>query len=511
MVQMTVAMEGVDKAALQREIKPLNIGVEKKDTPFSRMLERAMDKGSKAKSTADEANKVQSNEAAHDDTSAIDNPVKDEKASGIASSEAKDEKEIAESKDSETLTEDAQAAADKDVKDSAKTAQKTEAKDVAQKTAAKGLDKEQTVGRAMQTGNDKDSGEVKRLPHSATDTKMKGKEKDKIGSNKEGKDGKASSLREPAKPARGNRLSQEGDCFTGSQVGGNRNDENAGAGAVIADVKAQANVQEQIFDTQEQDTEIAAVTGAKGKTEGSNTVKSNVEELKAKAAKKKQTLDKDGKIAVIDQRSEDGKARAAADLSKEEKAALKVHSNKGEAQLNINATEATKQNIASSSTQSAASSSSVFQSMVENSVRENTPEIVKAGTLLLRDNNTGTINLVMHPENLGNVRIVLHLQDNAVSGQITVHSEEAYNAFRHSATALSQAFNDSGFDSQGFTVSYSGADASGQGQEAGQRQAQDAQYTFMSGRAERGYDGAAHFVPADSGVYASDYSVNIVA
>lgn len=245
------------------------------------------------------------------------------------------------------------------------------------------------------------------------------------------------------------------------------------------------------------DTKDNAVDGAKKSAKGS----------------KRKGIDKDGKITVIDIRSENDKERReAVEEEKGESLLSKAQGVKGsENEVSFSAADAAKENITSSNTQTAASSGSTFQAMVENQIRENTPEIVKTGTLLLRDNNVGTINLVMHPENLGNVRIVLHLADNMISGQITVHSEEAYNAFKNSAFSLSQAFNDSGFNSQGFTVAYSG---SGQGGGEGQGQnAEQQQYNLIADKAERGYGSASQTTSVMEGgrEYRSDYSVNIVA
>ncbi len=154
-----------------------------------------------------------------------------------------------------------------------------------------------------------------------------------------------------------------------------------------------------------------------------------------------------------------------------------------------------------------------FRSMLGSQIRDNVPEFVRAGNIVLRDGNQGTINLVLHPEELGNVRIHLSLDGKTVSGHITVATREAFEAFRDNAESLRQAFVDSGFDAAGFDVAYSDGQNSGGGGFEGDGRGQDGGRE-VSGR--RIYDGIAGGqnspVRADKNdpVY-SNYSVNIVA
>ena len=74
--------------------------------------------------------------------------------------------------------------------------------------------------------------------------------------------------------------------------------------------------------------------------------------------------------------------------------------------------------------------------MLSNQIQNNATEFVKTGSIILRDNNSGTINLVLHPEELGNVKISLEMNDKLVSARITVASEEAYQAFKESISSL---------------------------------------------------------------------------
>lgn len=101
-------------------------------------------------------------------------------------------------------------------------------------------------------------------------------------------------------------------------------------------------------------------------------------------------------------------------------------------------------------------STSDFQTMVNNQILENVPEFVKAGTLVLKDNNIGTINIVMHPESLGDVKVRLELSDKIIAGNITVASKEAWQAFKENIPTLQSAFEHSGFESAAFNLSFTG-------------------------------------------------------
>lgn len=102
-----------------------------------------------------------------------------------------------------------------------------------------------------------------------------------------------------------------------------------------------------------------------------------------------------------------------------------------------------------------------FASMLSSQLQSNAGEFVKSGSIILRDGNAGTINLILHPQELGNVRISLEMRDRLVSAQITVASEEAFQAFRESIPALKQAFAESGFQTGGFDLAWSGGGQGG--------------------------------------------------
>jgi len=114
-----------------------------------------------------------------------------------------------------------------------------------------------------------------------------------------------------------------------------------------------------------------------------------------------------------------------------------------------------QENITSQSGQAAGANGSDFQAMLSNAVQENASDFVKAGNIVLKDNNQGTINLILRPEGLGNVKISLNLDDKNLSAQIVVHTKEAMEAFKESIPSLKQAFTESGFETGSFDLNFS--------------------------------------------------------
>ncbi len=131
-------------------------------------------------------------------------------------------------------------------------------------------------------------------------------------------------------------------------------------------------------------------------------------------------------------------------------------------------------NITSSSAQAAGADGSTFQSQLAAAVQENAPEFVKAGNIVLKDNNKGSINLILHPESLGNVKVHLSLSDKLITGTINVQSREAYEAFKESINSIKEAFAQSGFETGGFDLNFTDSSAGqfAQGQNDGGQMAQ---------------------------------------
>ena len=219
------------------------------------------------------------------------------------------------------------------------------------------------------------------------------------------------------------------------------------------------------------------------------------------------------KISVVDLRT---KQDAAQDSKPVEKTAknLKVEYNSDNTatvtmELDQQA-QIAGENMLSLDNQTAAANGSDFQAMVNNQIQANVPEFVKAGTVLLKDNDKGTINLVLHPDDLGNVKIHLSMDGKTVSAHITVNTKEALEVFKDNAQTLREAFAKNGFDTASFDVSYNG------NSNGGQDNTFEGRYDGTEYWARKTYDSLGGendgYIP-DSYEFAknSEYSINIVA
>ena len=175
---------------------------------------------------------------------------------------------------------------------------------------------------------------------------------------------------------------------------------------------------------------------------------------------KKFYLDKEEKIAVHDFRSEIILEDEKIDVdSKKFVSSVKYDENGVQMQLDLS--KSAQENILSLNSQNNASQGSVFQAMLTNQIQENAADFVKAGQIVLKDKNEGSIKLILHPESLGNVKIDLQISDKVIAGKITVASKEAFNAFKDAEDSLKNAFNQSGFELSGFDLSFQGESSSG--------------------------------------------------
>lgn len=185
----------------------------------------------------------------------------------------------------------------------------------------------------------------------------------------------------------------------------------------------------------------------------------------AQTVKREAYLSEIPSVIVRDERT---KAPHSVEDKKQNLSASIRYDGKGSAQadLFLNAPDASKaatafpagvkDGILSSRAPEQAQAQARFTSMLSAEIRANAADLVKAGSIVLRDGNKGTINLTLHPEELGNVKIRLQISDNILTGRITVASEEAYNAFKSNIAALTEAFASNGFDTAGFDLSWSG-------------------------------------------------------
>ncbi len=180
-------------------------------------------------------------------------------------------------------------------------------------------------------------------------------------------------------------------------------------------------------------------------------------------------------------------------------------------EISVDLAKNIEQNITSSTSQAAAATNSNYQSMLSNLIQTNASDFVKASSIVLNDNDQGSINLVLHPEKLGNVKINLSLSDKLITGTITVHSQEAYDAIRESITSLKNAFAQSGFETGQFDLNFAGQQNFAQNQDSNH---QNFQSNFL---AEKMYGEYVSSSDIEIGSMEQDisensnFSVNIVA
>lgn len=213
-------------------------------------------------------------------------------------------------------------------------------------------------------------------------------------------------------------------------------------------------------------------------------------------------------LTVKDLRSENEKSKVK-QVSDKKDFLTQVKAEGNKAEYSVQLSNQADRNILSLDGQSAGAVDSTYQAMLTNELQENAGEIVKAGTVVLKDNRNGTINLILHPESLGNVKITLELSDKVLTGHVTVSSREAYNAFQESIAALRDSFIESGFDTANFDISYSSQESFAQsGNDDG------------SNSRQKGRNIYGDFVSENSSVNSNltdtfndseDFSINIVA
>ena len=153
-------------------------------------------------------------------------------------------------------------------------------------------------------------------------------------------------------------------------------------------------------------------------------------------------------ISVTDLRTE-----AAGEKKSQLTTAIKQTSNDS-VSMTMDLNNQAQKNILSLDSQTAGAQGSNFQAMLENQIFENSADFVKAGKIVLKDNDVGNIDLILHPASLGNVKISLELSDKVITGKILVSSQEALEAFNATQESLKTAFIESGFDGASFDVAF---------------------------------------------------------
>ena len=225
-----------------------------------------------------------------------------------------------------------------------------------------------------------------------------------------------------------------------------------------------------------------------------------------------------GKISVQDLRSDSEKQNALllAENEKNSQNSLKVSnvqvSNDGTNFINMEMNQAVSADVLSLNNQTAGANGSNFQAMLNNQIQSNISEFVKAGNIILKDNDQGQINLILHPDDLGNVKIHLSLDGKNISGQIIVSSKEALQVFKDNAETMREAFIKNGFDGASFDVAYNNSGAqsgnsSGFEQNDGTGLIARKMYSNAHESSEIGFDDGMN---KEIEKY-SNYSVNIVA
>ena len=225
-----------------------------------------------------------------------------------------------------------------------------------------------------------------------------------------------------------------------------------------------------------------------------------------------------GKISVQDLRSASEKQNALllAENEKNSQNSLKVSnvqvSSDGTNFINMEMNQAVSADVLSLNNQTAGANGSNFQAMLNNQIQSNISEFVKAGNIILKDNDQGQINLILHPDDLGNVKIHLSLDGKNISGQIIVSSKEALQVFKDNAETMREAFIKNGFDGANFDVAYNNSgsqsgNSSGFKQNDGTGLIARKMYSNAHESSEIGFDDGMN---KEIEKY-SNYSVNIVA
>lgn len=218
----------------------------------------------------------------------------------------------------------------------------------------------------------------------------------------------------------------------------------------------------------------------------------------------------ESKITVTDLRTRNAETESGKKIAEAKTAASEIRfDGKNTAEMTFAAADNVQQNLTSSNAQTASAAGSNFQSMLANQIQNNAAEFVKAGSIVLKDNDAGQIKLILHPESLGNVKIDLQISDKVITGRITVASQEAFNAFKESAESIRQAFVNSGFENAGFDLSMAGqgsfADSSGA------KNQDDAGSRILRGIAYGADASAGDDSAADDFAFSPANSINIVA
>ncbi len=251
-----------------------------------------------------------------------------------------------------------------------------------------------------------------------------------------------------------------------------------------------------------------------GQREGKSDGETDLNFDGAKQNSKISKLDKDGKFTVQDERTENPAEKSKFATSTEKGTTEVKITGENSATITMNMADSANSDVVLLNNQTTASSASNYQAMFNNQLISSTPDFVQAGKIILKNNNQGTINLVLHPDDLGNVKIHLSLDGKTVSAQISVATKEAMEVFKDNSETLREAFIKQGFENATFDVSYENS-----GNSFDQNSDFNGQYDDRERYAKRAYgdisiqedSGFDNFPDLENFSNTGNYSVNIVA
>ena len=255
----------------------------------------------------------------------------------------------------------------------------------------------------------------------------------------------------------------------------------------------------------EYDTLLAMLSKQSEKAASTQETLSSSEDMVSVAAKLNASAPASEKIQIVDLRTE----TEPSDKSQKQGFSKQVTFDaKGNAEISLSLASAEKTALSEGGVQNGAEglSKADFASMLSKELETSTGDLVKTGSIVLQNNGKGSINLILHPEQLGNVKIKLELSDNQVSGKIVVASREAYEAFKENISAIKEAFSASGFETGGFELAWGGSGNGGS--QSQQEERQFAQEQIVNRNGMKYVDSMPDVLPEE---YAGSGMVNLVA
>ncbi len=255
----------------------------------------------------------------------------------------------------------------------------------------------------------------------------------------------------------------------------------------------------------EYDALVAMLSKQSEKAASAQETLSSSEDMVSVAAKLNASAPASEKIQIVDLRTE----QQPSDKSQKQGFSKQVTFDaKGNAEISLSLASNEKTALSEGGVQNGAEglSKADFASMLSKELETSAGDLVKTGSIVLQNNGKGSINLILHPEQLGNVKIKLELSDNQVSGKIVVASREAYDAFKENISARKEAFSASGFEAGGFELAWGGSGNGGSQNQQEERQFAQEQIVNMNGM--KYVDSMPDVLPEE---YAGSGMVNLVA